>query len=38
MNSWIDLLKSDKRAIFTASSKASQAVDWLEQTQAQVVA
>jgi antirestriction protein ArdC len=38
MNSWLKLLKSDKRAIFTASSKASQAVDWLEQTQAQVAA
>ncbi len=38
MNSWIALLKSDKRAIFTAASKASQAVDWLEQTQARVVA
>ena len=35
LNSWIRLLKSDKRAIFTAASKASQAVEWLEQAQAQ---
>jgi antirestriction protein ArdC len=35
INSWIRLLKSDKRAIFTAASKASQAVEWLEQAQAQ---
>ena len=35
LNSWIRLLKSDKRAIFTAASKASQAVAWLEQAQAQ---
>jgi antirestriction protein ArdC len=27
--SWIDLLKSDKRAFFTACSKASQAADYL---------
>ena len=33
INSWIRLLKSDKRAIFTAASKASQAVEWLEQAQ-----
>ena len=33
LNSWIRLLKSDKRAIFTAASKASQAVEWLEQAQ-----
>jgi antirestriction protein ArdC len=26
---WIDLLKSDKRAFFTACSKASQAADYL---------
>ena len=35
LNSWIRLLKSDKRAIFTAASKASEAVAWLEQAQAQ---
>jgi antirestriction protein ArdC len=28
---WIDLLKGDDRAIFTASSKASQAADYLRQ-------
>jgi antirestriction protein ArdC len=33
INSWLKLLKSDKRAIFTAASKASQAVEWLEQAQ-----
>jgi antirestriction protein ArdC len=27
--SWIDLLKSDKRAFFTASSKASKAAEFL---------
>lgn len=27
--SWLKVLKSDKRAIFTAASKAQQAVDWL---------
>ena len=29
--SWLKALKDDKRAIFTAASKAQQAVDWLEQ-------
>ena len=29
--SWLKVLKDDKRAIFTAASKAQQAVDWLEQ-------
>ncbi len=33
LNSWLRLLKSDKKAIFTAASKASQAVEWLEQAQ-----
>lgn len=28
---WLRVLKNDKRAIFTASSKAGQAVDWLEK-------
>ena len=27
--SWLRVLKSDKRAIFTAASKASQAANWL---------
>ena len=27
--SWIELLKADKRAFFTAASKASQAADYL---------
>ena len=29
INSWLKVLKSDKRAIFTAASKAQQAADWL---------
>jgi antirestriction protein ArdC len=28
---WLDLLKSDKRAIFAAAGKAQEAVDWLEK-------
>ena len=29
--SWLKVLKADKRAIFTAASKAQQATDWLTQ-------
>jgi len=29
INSWLGVLKTDKRAIFTAASKAQQACDWL---------
>jgi len=29
LENWLKVLKSDKRAIFTAASKAQQAVDWL---------
>ncbi len=29
IQSWLKVLKEDKRAIFTASSKAQQAVDWI---------
>jgi antirestriction protein ArdC len=29
VSSWLSLLKSDKRAIFTAASQAQKAVDWL---------
>ena len=29
--SWIEILKDDPRAIFTAASKAQQACDWLIQ-------
>jgi antirestriction protein ArdC len=29
--SWLKVLKADKRAIFTAASKAQQACDWLVQ-------
>jgi antirestriction protein ArdC len=28
---WLNVLKADKRAIFTAASKAQQATDWLIQ-------
>jgi antirestriction protein ArdC len=31
INSWLKVLKTDKRAIFTAASKAQQATDWLVQ-------
>lgn len=30
IKSWLDVLKADKRAIFTAASKASQAAEWLQ--------
>ena len=32
IESWLQVLKNDKRAIFTAAAKAQQAVDWLEKT------
>jgi antirestriction protein ArdC len=31
INSWLRVLKADRRAIFTAASKAQQACDWLVQ-------
>jgi len=31
IDSWLKVLKADKRAIFTAASKAQQACDWLTQ-------
>jgi len=31
INSWLKVLKADKRAIFTAASKAQQACDWMIQ-------
>lgn len=33
---WLKVLRNDKKAIFTAVSKASQAVEWLEEPRAQV--
>ena len=33
LNSWLQVLKADKRAIFTASSKAATATDWLHKLQ-----
>lgn len=34
--SWLELLKGDSRAIFTASSKAQQAADWMHARQPQI--
>ncbi len=31
IQSWLRVLKADKRAIFTAASKAQQAADWMMQ-------
>lgn len=28
---WLELLRNDKKAIFTAASKAQQATDWLQE-------
>lgn len=30
VKSWLEVLKSDKKAVFTAASKASQAANWLQ--------
>lgn len=38
IQSWLNVLKSDKRAIFTAASKAQQAADWMHEKQAVAVA
>ncbi len=35
---WLEVLKADKRAIFTAASKAQAATDWMEQRQARKIA
>lgn len=37
IKSWLEVLKADNRAIFTAASKAQQAVDHLEEYQAEPV-
>ena len=37
MDSWLKVLKADKRAIFTAASKAQQAADFLIQQSARIV-
>jgi antirestriction protein ArdC len=29
INSWVSILKNDRRAIFTAAAKAQEAVDWM---------
>jgi antirestriction protein ArdC len=31
ISSWLNALKNDKRAIFTAAAKAQEAVDWLNK-------
>lgn len=36
--SWLELLKADKRAIFTAASKAQQAADWMHRCSAEAAA
>lgn len=36
LNSWIKVLKHDKKAIFTAASKAQQAVDYIHEIQGEV--
>ncbi len=38
LNSWLTVLRHDRRAIFTASSKAQQAVDWLHSQQKEIKA
>lgn len=30
IKNWLEVLKSDKKAIFTAASKASEAANWLQ--------
>jgi len=35
LSSWITVMKRDKRAIFTAASKAQVAVDWMHAQHAQ---
>lgn len=36
ISSWLEILKTDPRAIFTAASKAQQAADWMHAQQPQV--
>lgn len=38
LSSWLDVLKGDPRAIFTAASKAQQAADWMHAQQPRVPA
>lgn len=38
LQSWLKVLKADTRAIFTAASKAQQAVDWLHTNQVEQLA
>jgi antirestriction protein ArdC len=33
IQSWLKVLRGDPRAIFTAASKAQQAVDWMQERQ-----
>lgn len=34
ISSWLEVLRSDKRAIFTAAAKAQQIADWMHAQQA----
>ncbi len=38
INSWLEVLKRDKKAIFTAATKAQQAVEWMKENQQQTKA
>ena len=38
LKSWLKVLKNDEKAIFTASSKAQQAVDWMDEQQPEQLA
>lgn len=38
ISSWLKLLRSDKRAIFTAASKAQAAADWMHEREARRIA
>jgi antirestriction protein ArdC len=35
INSWLKVLRNDKKAIFTAAAKAQQAVDWVHNALSQ---
>ena len=38
IGSWLELLKDNPRAIFTAASKAQQAADWMHRCQSEAAA
>jgi antirestriction protein ArdC len=37
INNWLKVLRSDKRAIFTAASQAQKAADWLNERSGRMV-